>query len=211
MMRVFLTMRQPTTSSGAVPMILYAAYSYGMSALLVGVNILVAQLDLGDGHVGYGEGLCYISTKKMIAFTFAMPVGFVVISNLAMFLAVVCKIHNLPKVQKSGDRNNLKIYAKLSTITGVTWVFGFVAEWTSVEALSYVFIILNASQGVFIMLSFVCNGRVLNLYKTCGRAGARYAESPRATSGQSVTHTASTEMSNYSQADDSHGKGSALP
>ncbi|CAC5365567.1 unnamed protein product [Mytilus coruscus] len=43
---------------------------------------------------------------------------------------------------------------------GMSWIFGFVHQWTLIDALSYIFIILNASQGLFMFLSFGCNGIV---------------------------------------------------
>lgn len=37
--------------------------------------------------------------------------------------------------------------------------------WTDVVAFSYVFIVLNASQGMFLLVAFVTNKRVLNMYR----------------------------------------------
>lgn len=54
----------------------------------------------------------------------------------------------------------LIIYIKITCITGITWIFGFVYQWTLIDVLSYIFIILNASQGMFIFLSFGCKSIV---------------------------------------------------
>ena len=43
---------------------------------------------------------------------------------------------------------------------GFTWIFGYIAAFTDVEALWYIYIILNSLQGVFIFISFICNRRV---------------------------------------------------
>ena len=54
---------------------------------------------------------------------------------------------------------------------GFTWIFGYIATFTGIEALWYVFIILNSSQGFFIFLANTCNKRVYKCYKQalCGR------------------------------------------
>lgn len=54
----------------------------------------------------------------------------------------------------------LIIYIKITCITGITWIFGFVYQWTLIDLLSYIFIFLNASQGLFIFLSFGCKSIV---------------------------------------------------
>ena len=43
---------------------------------------------------------------------------------------------------------------------GFTWIFGYIAAFTDVEALWYIYIILNSLQGVFIFISFICNRRI---------------------------------------------------
>ena len=54
-------------------------------------------------------------------------------------------------------------YARLSTLIGVTWIFGFINLLIRHDILEYLFIVLNASQGVFIMIAFVLNKRVCSL------------------------------------------------
>ena len=54
---------------------------------------------------------------------------------------------------------------KMSTLTGVGWIFGFLGILTNVEVFEYLFIVANATQGLFLMVSFVCNRRVLMLFE----------------------------------------------
>ena len=42
-------------------------------------------------------------------------------------------------------------YARLSTLIGVTWIFGFINLLIRHDILEYLFIVLNASQGDFII------------------------------------------------------------
>ena len=43
---------------------------------------------------------------------------------------------------------------------GFTWIFGYIAAFTDVEALWYIYIILNSLQGVFIFIAFIFNRRI---------------------------------------------------
>ena len=49
---------------------------------------------------------------------------------------------------------------QIASLMGFTWIFGYIAAFTDVEALWYIYIILNSLQGVFIFVSFICNRRV---------------------------------------------------
>ncbi|KAL3864224.1 hypothetical protein ACJMK2_005928 [Sinanodonta woodiana] len=166
MFKVFVRLNKPNVNvSSSKTVVKYTLTVFTISSLLVLVNIIKGVAESGMTEIGYGLGICYISSGTMVGYTFAMPVGFVVLSNLFMFLVVIHKVHALPYVDKNvkNDRNNVIIFAKLSSLTGITWIFGFIYQWTNEIALSYIFIVLNASLGVFIMSSFVINRRVLRL------------------------------------------------
>ena len=102
-----------------------------------------------------------------MSFTFGIPFGFAFITNMAMFVSFICKIIKMPKLQKDvkNERNDIIIFAKLSTLTGFCWIFGFFYRWTDIQTFSYLFIILNGSQGVLIFLFFVCTRKVLVMYR----------------------------------------------
>ena len=56
----------------------------------------------------------------------------------------------------------------MSTLLGFTWVFGIVAAFADVIAISYIYVILNSLQGVYIFVAFACNKRVFQLWRdTC--------------------------------------------
>ncbi|KAK3590082.1 hypothetical protein CHS0354_041125 [Potamilus streckersoni] len=166
MFKVFVRLNKPNLNvSSSKTVFKYTLTVFTVSCLLVLVNVIKGLADSGMTQIGYGLGICYISSGIMVGYTFALPVGFVILSNLFMFLVVVHKVRSLPNVDKNvkNQRNNVVIFAKLSSITGITWIFGLLYQWTNEIALSYVFIVLNASLGVFIMISFVINRRVFRL------------------------------------------------
>ena len=115
----------------------------------------------------------------MIEVTFGIPATIVVLANLSMFVAIIIKIKRAPSVSKNvkHERNNFVVFAKLSTITGATWLFGFVYMWTGVTVFSYIFIILNGSQGLFIMVLFICNARTFAMFKTVRTSWLGHANS----------------------------------
>jgi hypothetical protein len=163
--RVLARTQVVSQQSGVKRIFVYHILTTIMAAVFVSINISVSYSTLGN--FGYGETVCYISTQKMVIYTFCIPVAFVVISNLSMFTFVVVKIKKSPSVQKSvqNERNDLIVFTKLSTITGLTWIFGILNIWLEHVVLSYLFIVLNAAQGVFIMFAFVVNSRVFELFK----------------------------------------------
>ncbi|KAH9514383.1 hypothetical protein Btru_025064 [Bulinus truncatus] len=97
------------------------------------------------------------------------PVAVVTSCNIISFAVTVLHIERVRRLQtfhsfKTDDRNNIFIYAKLSSLTGGFWVVTIVAESTDIEVFRYASILLNGLQGVFVFISFICNQRVLNLY-----------------------------------------------
>ncbi|KAK3590080.1 hypothetical protein CHS0354_041123 [Potamilus streckersoni] len=166
MFKVFVRLNKPNLNvSSSKPVVKYLLTVFTISCFFVLVNVIKGLADSDMAEIGYGSGICYISSGAMVGYTFALPVGFVVLSNLFMFLVVIQRVCSLPSIEKKvkNERNNVVIFAKLSSLTGITWIFGFLYQWTNEIILSYVFIVLNASLGVFIMISFVINSRVIRL------------------------------------------------
>jgi hypothetical protein len=137
-----------------------------ISFVFVALNITLSLSLLGNS--GYGGRNCYISSQKMINYSFVLPTCFVVLTNIIMFVYVIIKIKSISSIPRhlQNECNDLNIFVKLSIITGVTWIFGLLYTWTNVIVFSYLFIILNACQGVFIMLAFVTYDRVFKMVKT---------------------------------------------
>ena len=202
MMKVFALMSSRVTHENVQPrFIKYCVFVVASSAILVLVNILVSMLE--QSSLGYGGQPCYITRKSMILFTVAIPLVVIIISNLIMFAYVVIKVCKLPEVQKNTkhQRQNLVIFIKLSTLTGITWVFAFIYQWTSIKAFAYLYIIANASQGLFILFSFVINKRVYSMVNASYQSSYLYKVSHKSrtdtgerSSGAAVQNGASTRL-----------------
>ena len=141
-------------------------YICSVSLLFVGVNMVISVARSAGQDFGYGGIICYISSSVMQMVTFIIPSVIVVITNIVLFINVMfniskASIHDLGMKQ---ERNFFDIYARLSTLTGFTWIIGFLLLLIKSDVLEYCFILLNASQGIFIMMAFVLNRR---LWKCC--------------------------------------------
>ena len=160
MVFVFISKRSGSENTRSA-FIRYTVITNLAAAMLVCINIIISVTSGGPGF-GYGGQPCYVTDNFMIFYTVAIPLGIVIVSNFIMFLFVIIKVSRLPDVKKNTkhERRNIVIFAKLSTLTGLTWAFAFIYQWTEVKVFAYLFIVANASQGLFIMFSFIINKRV---------------------------------------------------
>lgn len=167
MFRTFVTGQSYRSVRACDPQVLcYAMYCYAIAVAMVAINIGVSMYKSNGKEVGYGGRVCYISDPIMVGWVFALPVGVIIILNMGFFFAVVYQISasTMRRRGKSTDRANTVIYMKLSSLTGVTWIFGYLYLWTDFAPLEYIFIVLNAGQGVLIFISFICTQRITKLY-----------------------------------------------
>ena len=148
-------------------LLLYSVYVYGVSLFLIGANVLYSFLVTKGNDFGYGTKLCYVSSTVGLLATFVAPAAIVVLANGCFLLITIWRVSKVPKMKRAQmrDRNNILIYLKMSTLTGVCWLFGFLRILSSSDVFEVLFILANASQGLLVMVSFVCNQRVLAFYR----------------------------------------------
>lgn len=141
---------------------LYHAYAFAITTIFMLVNAVFSSHKYGT--IGYGRRSCYVSYPEMVLFTFALPTSLVIVTNFFMFCYVIFKVKR-SSVRKNVQRgrSDLMIFVKISSITGIAWVVGIINIWLNLSVLDYVFSVTNASQGVFVFLSFVVNRRVKEL------------------------------------------------
>ncbi|XP_053406342.1 uncharacterized protein LOC128559160 [Mercenaria mercenaria] len=151
----------------------YLIFTEVISALLIVSNIVVALISSKHSTgFGYGGSSCYIRDSNMILLFVAVPLGLVLTANFGMFVYVIWIVARLPDMAKHSnhERHNITIFFKLSTLTGITWVFGFLYQFFDILLFAYAYIVLNAGQGVFIMFSFVLNKRVFFMLRAKSHA-----------------------------------------
>ena len=165
MFRVLTNTQASMGDYGLKTFLFYTLYTCLMSVVFVLANVISSTLT--SSNLGYGGKFCYIISREQLLYTFVLPTLVIIVINISLFVAVIIKIKRAPNIRKhvKNERQDIVILAKLSTITGLSWVFGFLFLWSGVQAFSYIFTILNAGQGVFILLAFVASRKVWNLFK----------------------------------------------
>ena len=165
MFRIFRTFQKISAEfiwRDALKRFLYITIS---ALIFVLINFIVASSQNSDKKSAYGGMICYLSSIKMHLITFIIPSATTIIINFLFFFYVVIKIGQtrIRSAHLNYERNYFGIYARLSTLTGLTWIFGFLQLFVKNELLEYQFILLNAGQGIFIMIAFVLNERIFKL------------------------------------------------
>ncbi|XP_050024101.2 uncharacterized protein [Dermacentor andersoni] len=167
----------------------YMLYAFGTPLAIVGTCL---ALDYFDTLLSpsYGLfGVCWIVNKLSALAFFAVPVAVLLLLNFVFYVMTVYSVHSVAR-QKPGTilrRHSDKgpataaTYVRMATGMGLTWVFGFVAAFVRSSeaartAFTYLFIVCNTLQGLFLFYAFVCNRKTYHLFRAlfCNvRRGAR--------------------------------------
>ncbi|XP_069121319.1 uncharacterized protein [Argopecten irradians] len=153
-------------------MLLYIAYSYGLSSVIVICNIVIIYLTSDDDNIGYGKTRCFIENKTSFYLSFLSPVLIVCFTNIYFFIRTALQIKKSPKVDSTKERKNQHlIYVKLFSLTGITWILLVIDTLFPITVFSFLVTIATVLQGLFVLVSFVLNKRVYNYYKVliCGK------------------------------------------
>ena len=123
----------------------------------------------------FGHRVCWFSQYQALLVFFVAPIGCGILTTLVLYTMVVISVRRRLKTAPldkhvSNKPSSIKIYISLFFLMGISWVFGFFAMFIKLDgryetALWYVFVILNASQGIFIFLLFVCKKNVFRQLK----------------------------------------------
>ncbi|GFW17503.1 g-protein coupled receptor Mth2 [Trichonephila clavipes] len=157
----------------------YMLYAYGSPLLMVTTTSLLDHfLDDSTYSPHYGnKNVCWITSKRAAVIYFAVPLAVIMFVNFAFYILTIWSIRSVKHVlylsnQKSNQRgkSDVFLYARMASVIGLTWTLAFFAAYTREDRLtgkilSYLFIIFNTLQGLFIFCVFVCNRRVFNLYR----------------------------------------------
>ena len=184
-----------TQRDAKVEMGKYAAYTYSCPLIFVLANIMISLIMTDNKSMGYGGQFCYIDTRLMRGLVFALPLGLIILINFGLFSRVLYDIMKIKVQHLKAESDNIcsqfAIFLKFSTITGIYWSFGFFYEITELDCFGYIYVLLNAGQGICLMASFLFNRKVFQLYKgLC----ANYAE--RFRSKEIISNTRSREDNN---------------
>ena len=166
----FVNMKRGVTSPSPRPkwMIAYALYAWGTPACLCITAVFIhvfTDLPFTYGWETVPTSVCWISTGIAAFYAFGIPIAVVVLINAVCFIiTLVVFVHTRKQTEtatsSSSNAQTVLIAFKLSTVMGFTWLFGFLANIGSLWFLTYLFIVFNTLQGVFLFTSFICTKRV---------------------------------------------------
>ncbi|KAI8480114.1 hypothetical protein Bbelb_421540 [Branchiostoma belcheri] len=160
---LFRTLGGVSVSTGFRSVKAYMCYIWLTPCLIVTISIIL-EFSRESKFVGYGIDICWIKHPLALvvsndAVTFVAPVGLVLASNVYFFIHTVLNITvssiRTARARHGATYSQLQAFLKISTLMGLGWIIGFVAAGTQQDALWYIFITLNSSQGFLISISFM--------------------------------------------------------
>ena len=167
------------TGQGNRRFLFYSLYGWGFPTLTVAASLISDKAAVGSPWTpAYAGSPCLISNKVGLIIFFVAPVALQIVINIIFFVGCVIYLYKnkLPGGNTIQERNRLWIHVRLFILMGITWVVGFVAIPLDHDALWYVFIILNASQGIFLLLVYLLTKRTQQSILEKYRCNSRPAE-----------------------------------
>ena len=146
-----------------------------LSPLVIVTPTIIVNFTVEDS-VNYGVGSsCWINEPIALIVTFVVPVGLSVIFNVITFIIVMVIVAHIrhkqmasshdPKEQKKQSWKDFRFAVALLTVTGLSWLFGFLALFSSDLSWAwYLFIIFNTTQAVAVLVAFLFTKKVFYLY-----------------------------------------------
>ncbi|XP_038051842.1 uncharacterized protein LOC119724727 isoform X2 [Patiria miniata] len=170
-----LVQRREKPSGVSRTLVAYMALGWGLPLIVVGICLILQFCNCTSLPKIYAEGaVCWITNSTVRVVVFVVPVGISLIVSTGLYLLTLVRLRRRRRATQivrkqgrvEGAREELAIYSKLCVLMGVTWIFGFVSQSvTGILVFSYIYILLNYLQGVFIFIAFCLNKRVRGLWK----------------------------------------------
>ncbi|XP_038051390.1 uncharacterized protein LOC119724415 [Patiria miniata] len=160
-------------------------FIWGTALLIVVVGLVLNFCDCTSLPAVYSESPpCWIPNVNILLVGFVAPVAVSLLISVSSFIFVIVRVRKMKgeskMVQKKGNLEEvlgeLKIYVKLALLFGVCWLLAFVSVAVNHVILSYINVIVNSLQGVFIFMAFCLNRRVRALWRgrLLGRDATRF-------------------------------------
>nr|KAG5698165.1 hypothetical protein BaRGS_030528 [Batillaria attramentaria] len=145
--------------------------------VVVAVVIALSYITSGGASIGYSSSKCYLDSSLLVGVAMVLPVAFIVTLNLVLFTLTVFRIRKVTMLQVHARNDpdatlqHVDACARLSLLTGTTWVLSLLAEGLDLDWLRAVSILANGGQGVLLFMSYVTRRRVVTML--AARMGCR--------------------------------------
>ncbi|XP_072028125.1 uncharacterized protein [Amphiura filiformis] len=120
------------------------------------------------------ENICFLRSSKAVLLAFTVPISVLLFLSISFFIFMAVNLrrqHSAGKLARTGGAveeiaYEVSIYLRLSCVIGATWIFAYLYILIPNSiVVSYIYIILNSLQGVFIFLAFGITSRVRTMWK----------------------------------------------
>ncbi|XP_072028789.1 uncharacterized protein [Amphiura filiformis] len=120
------------------------------------------------------ENICFLRSTKAVLFAFVVPISVLLFLSITFFIFMAVHLRrqrSASKLARTGGAveeisYEVSIYLRLSAVIGVTWIFAYLYILIPGSVVvSYIYIILNSLQGVFIFLAFGFTSRVRTMWR----------------------------------------------
>ncbi|KAI8496281.1 hypothetical protein Bbelb_261220 [Branchiostoma belcheri] len=146
-------------------------YKYVLYTWLVPVPVVLVTVIVEFGssvRVGYGEQ-CWIGNPTASLVAFGVPVLCALMVNFVFITLVLLAIRKSFQIASTAlprsEISKIWVYMRISFLAGFTWILGFIVPFVKITVLDYIFIVLNASQGLLLTLFLTMTGKVLKKWK----------------------------------------------
>ena len=154
----------------------YLIFSFTFSILVVFICLMI---DIPEGrYSGYGlNEKCFVSKFWTNLFAFVVPVAAVLLSNVTLLILTIWQLRKIKKSTAKSLHSNTNTVAKkremtlsimalkLSILLGFGWIFGFIEASYESKALRYIYSIVIAFQGLFVLVAFGCHKECWDVVK----------------------------------------------
>ncbi|XP_078671127.1 uncharacterized protein LOC144911180 isoform X2 [Branchiostoma floridae x Branchiostoma belcheri] len=169
-------------------------YKYILYTWLVPVPVVLVTVIVEFGssvRVGYGEQ-CWIGNPTASLVAFGVPVFCALMINGVFTILVLLALQKSFQIANAAlprsEMSKIWVYIRVLFLAGFTWILGFIFPFVKSEVLEYIFIVLNASQGLLMTLFMTLTGEVLEKWKSAIMARFGLAEAHQ-DNGQTTTTT----------------------
>jgi hypothetical protein len=142
--------RQEKTIS--LKILLYFSINFAVSILMVALQTLLNLQQSQRSSLGYSTSSCFLVQNETKLYTLGLPLGLMVVINGILFICTHFRISQT--LILNINVTMLKVYVKLSITSGMTWVFGFLYQFTEINIFSHLHTLLAGSQGILILWAF---------------------------------------------------------
>ncbi len=145
----------------------YSAFVWLTPAIFVAICVILDKTE--TFLVKYGTN-CWLGTKNAKLYLFLLPLAILLLFNIYTFIQTAVSLSRHEKnrmtLQLKEGKQYLLISAKLATLVGFPWLFGFLAViFPREDAFEYLFIVFVCLQGLYIAMAFLFKKKILKLYK----------------------------------------------